>query len=166
MRYYLCLGSNLQNPSLQLDQAISALKAQAEIRLIRLSSRLQTKAYGYTEQPDFHNQILEVESSLVPQILLQRLLDIEQAMGRVRKTKWGPRIIDIDILLADDLVLDTRTLGDKADLPELILPHPDLHNRLFVLSLLCELIPNALHPIMHKSYSELYYQLRNPGGTQ
>ncbi len=166
MIYYLCLGSNLENPSRQLDKAIATMQTDPDISLLRLSSRIQTAAYGKTEQPDFFNQILEVESPLAPQALLKKLLAIEQAMGRVRKEKWGPRIIDIDILLAEDLVLEIRCCQDLPDFPELSVPHPDLHNRLFVLQLLCELIPDSQHPVMKKTYSELYYQLRNPGGTQ
>jgi len=132
--------------------------------VLRSSKRIRTAPYGRVLQPDFYNQVLEVESSLAPQLLMEQLLAIETEMGRVRSERWGPRVIDIDILLAENLVVDTRPdIADK-DLPVVIIPHPDFHNRLFAMQLLNELIPNYEHPIMHKSINELYYRLRNPGG--
>jgi 2-amino-4-hydroxy-6-hydroxymethyldihydropteridine diphosphokinase len=85
-------------------------------------------------------------------------------MGRIRKEHWGERLIDIDILLAEDLILDTCKDGNQNGSTELKIPHPDFHNRLFALQLLNELIPDVMHPIMQTSISELYYLLRNSGG--
>ncbi len=159
MIYYLCLGSNLNNPVSQLDGAIQRLENDPGIKILRSSKRIITKPYGIINQPDFLNQVLEVESSYQPQELMERLLNIEKAMGRIRRIKWGPRNIDIDILFAGDLVLDSRITPLEKSSPEVIIPHPDLHNREFALRLLNELIPNAKHPLMHKTIYELYYSI-------
>jgi len=164
MIYHLCLGSNLNNPEMQLDKAISAIAALPNLIILRQSSRIRSTPYGRVQQPDFYNQVLETESSDSPQLLLSQLLAIETEMGRIRKEKWGPRIIDIDILLAEHTVIDTRNNMTDNFLPEVTLPHSDFHNRVFALQLLNELIPKYEHPIMHKSINELYYILRNPGG--
>lgn len=164
MIYHLCLGSNLDNPELQIRKAIEAIEADKEIRIIRFSSRIRTAPYGRIEQPDFINQVLEVESALDPVTLLTRLLGIEAELGRVRTEKWAPRNIDIDILLAENTVLDTRQAIGETIYPQVIIPHPDFHNRLFALQLLNELIPEVLHPVLQKTISELYYFLQTPGG--
>ena len=166
MIYYLCLGANLGDPAAQIEQATLAICKIPQTKLLRASSLIISAAYGFTEQPDFYNQVLEVESEIPPRQLLALLLDIETLLGRIRKDKWGPRLIDIDILLAGDLVMDSRQNSDAEQdaLPELIVPHPDYHQRLFVLQLLNELIPDKLDPVMQRSISELYYLLRNSGG--
>ncbi|HNQ39669.1 MAG TPA: 2-amino-4-hydroxy-6-hydroxymethyldihydropteridine diphosphokinase [Candidatus Cloacimonas sp.] len=159
MIYYLCLGSNLNNPVKQIEIAIQRLENDPGIKILRSSKRIITEPYGIINQPDFLNQVLEVESSYQPQELMERLLNIEKAMGRVRRIKWEPRIIDIDILLAGDLVLDSRITPLEKPSPEVIIPHPDLHNREFALHLLNELIPDTKHPVMHKTIYELYYSI-------
>ena len=159
MIYYLCLGSNLDDPDSQLEEALQRLESEPQIRILRSSKRLATAPYGLLNQPDFLNQVLEVESSYQPQEMMEKLLDIEKAMGRIRKEKWGPRKIDIDILMADDLVLDSRMTPLAKTSPEVIIPHPDLHNREFALRLLNELIPDTEHPLMHKTIYELYYTI-------
>lgn len=166
MIYHLCLGANLGDPEAQIAEAAQAIGSLRDCRILRYSSIKSSPAWGMEEQPDFYNQVLEVESALAPQQLLVRLLKIETEMGRIRKEKWGPRIIDIDILLAEDLVLDTtkNVVTEQAALPELIIPHPELHRRIFALQLLNELIPEKLHPVMQSSISELYYLLTNSGG--
>ncbi len=164
MIYHLCLGSNLDNPDIQISKAIEALAEDQDIRIIRFSSRIRTQPYGRITQPDFINQIVEVESALNPGDLLARLLEIETKLGRVRTEKWAPRIIDIDILLAENTTLDTRQAGSEHLVPQVTIPHPDFHNRRFCLQLLNELIPEAQHPVLHKTISELYYKLLYPGG--
>ncbi|MDY0152411.1 MAG: 2-amino-4-hydroxy-6-hydroxymethyldihydropteridine diphosphokinase [Candidatus Cloacimonas sp.] len=164
MIYYLCLGANLEKPEDQLREAKHVITEIPGVMLLRESSVIKCAAYGKKDQPDFYNQVLEIESNLFPQLQLHILLEIEKAMGRTRREKWGPRLIDIDILLAGNLVIDTRKQGGMPGMPELTLPHPDLHNRAFALQLLAELIPDFIHPTMHKSISELYYTLTNKGG--
>lgn len=165
MKYYLCLGANMEEPKQQIENAIQLISSEANISLLRKSSLIVSKPYGVTEQADFYNQVIEISSSLPPRELLCRLLSIETSIGRIRRTKWGARLIDIDILLAENTVLDTTKAcsEEQLALPELIIPHPDFHNRLFALQLLNELIPEMLHPTMQKSISELYYQLSNGG---
>ena len=159
MIYHLCLGSNLDDPNSQLDKAIYQLSTESGISILRKSSRIITKPYGMLNQPDFVNQVLEIESNDNPQDLMENLLYIEMSMGRLRRIKWGPRNIDIDILLAGDLVLDSRKSPLKKPWPQVIIPHPDLQNREFILRLLNELIPDAIHPVLHKTINEIYYEL-------
>ncbi|MDD2228429.1 MAG: 2-amino-4-hydroxy-6-hydroxymethyldihydropteridine diphosphokinase [Candidatus Cloacimonetes bacterium] len=164
MIYHLCLGANMDKPENEIREAKKVISEIPGVTLLRASSVIKSAAYGKTNQADFYNQVIEIKSNLPPQLQMHILLGIEKAMGRTRKEKWGPRIIDIDILLAGDLVLDTRKRGGMPGMPELILPHPDFHNREFALQLLVELIPDFIHPTMHKSISELYYNLMNIGG--
>lgn len=155
MIYHLILGSNMDDPAAQIASAIERITALDHVRLLRLSSLAVTKAYGYIDQEDFYNQVLEIESSLNPDALLVQLQMIEHQMGRKRSFKWGPRRIDIDILLAEDTVLNYN---------DLVIPHYDMHNREFTLKLLCELIPDRIHPTLNKTMSELLQELSSPGG--
>ncbi|MGC9362295.1 MAG: 2-amino-4-hydroxy-6-hydroxymethyldihydropteridine diphosphokinase [Candidatus Syntrophosphaera sp.] len=154
---YLCLGSNLNEPREQVRKAAELLRAEGGIHVRRESSLIRTKAYGKKDQPDFYNQVLEIETQYEPHELLHALMDIERRMGRVRKEKWGPRVIDLDILFYGDAVLETD---------QLILPHPDLHNRGFVLDLLAELSPELTHPVLRKSVSELKNLLHMNGESR
>ncbi len=147
---YLCLGSNLGDPGIQISKAVELLSIDPHIDVLRSSSLLWNKAYGKTDQPDFLNQIIEVDTEYPPLELLSRLMQIETALDRVRTEKWGPRTIDIDILLYADTVMNTI---------DLTLPHPDFHNRLFALQLLNELIPETIHPVLNRSISLLYKEL-------
>lgn len=164
MIYHLCLGANMEKPEYQIREAKHAISEMPGVTLLRASSVIKSPAYGKPDQADFYNQVLEIESLVFPQLQMYVLLQLEAALGRIRKEKWGPRLIDIDILLAGDLVLDTRKGGGMEGMPELILPHPDFHNRAFALQLLMELIPNFVHPTKHKTITELYYNLTNSGG--
>lgn len=157
MIYHLILGSNMDEPNKQVREAINRIIALPEITLLRMSRIDETDPYGFTYQNKFINQILELESTLTPQQMLDKVLQIENDMGRVRHIKWGPRNIDIDILLAEDAVIETNTLS---------LPHPDLPNRFFALDLLCDLIPEKVHPILHKTMQELRDDLKNNGGDR
>ncbi|MCK9557404.1 MAG: 2-amino-4-hydroxy-6-hydroxymethyldihydropteridine diphosphokinase [Candidatus Cloacimonetes bacterium] len=138
---------------MQLALACKEIAALAESSIVRETRVLRTKPYGKTDQGDFYNMVLELESSLEPNVLLEKLLLIEQRMGRIRTEKWGPRVIDIDILLADDTIMNES---------ELCIPHSDLQNRAFALFLLCELVPDAIHPVYNRTMRELLYSL--PGG--
>ena len=142
---YVALGSNLGDKEANLRRALELLEERG-VEVVKTSSFICTEPYGVTDQPQFLNGVCEVRTSLVPLALLHTLLEIEQEMGRVRLRHWGERNIDLDLLLYEDVVLDT---------PELILPHPDMQNRDFVLLPLAEIAPKLVHPILQKSIEEL-----------
>ena len=143
---YLCLGSNLNNPETQVQKALQKLRENPNISILKSSSLIQTKPVGNINQPDFYNQVIEVETSYSSDELLQKALNLENQMGRVRSEHWGPRIIDIDILLYEDEIKHTQ---------DLILPHPEMTKRKFVLELLCSIAPDLIHPVLHKSIANL-----------
>ena len=142
---YVALGSNLGDKEANLRRALELLQ-QRGVEVVKTSSFICTEPYGVTDQPQFLNGVCEVRTSLVPLALLHTLLEIEQEMGRVRLRHWGERNIDLDLLLYEDVVMDT---------PELKLPHPDMQNRDFVLLPLAEIAPELVHPILQKSIEEL-----------
>ena len=146
---YLALGSNLGDKEANLRRALELLQ-QRWVEVVKTSSFICTEPYGVTDQPQFLNGVCEVRTSLAPLALLHTLLDIEQEMGRVRLRHWGERNIDLDLLLYEDVVMDT---------PELILPHPDMQNRDFVLLPLAEISPEIIHPTLQKTISELVISL-------
>ena len=142
---YVALGSNLGDKEANLRKALELLEERG-VEVVKTSSFICTEPYGVTDQPQFLNGVCEVRTSLVPLALLHTLLEIEQEMGRVRLRHWGERNIDLDLLLYEDVVLDTE---------ELKLPHPDMQNRDFVLLPLAEIAPKLVHPILQKSIEEL-----------
>jgi 2-amino-4-hydroxy-6-hydroxymethyldihydropteridine diphosphokinase len=142
---YLLIGGNLGDRAAYLEQAIKQIEALCG-RITHTSSIYETAAWGNTNQPAFYNQAIQLTTSLPPETLLAQLLAIEIKMGRVRTQKYGPRTIDLDILMIDDKVLDTNTLT---------IPHPQLHNRRFALLPLAEIAPSLHHPILDKTVSEL-----------
>ena len=116
------------------------------VEIVKTSTFISTEPYGVTDQPTFLNGVCEVRTSLEPLALLHTLLEIEQEMGRVRLRHWGERNIDLDLLIYEDVVMDT---------PELKLPHPDMQNRDFVLLPLVEIAPELVHPTLGKSIIEI-----------
>jgi 2-amino-4-hydroxy-6-hydroxymethyldihydropteridine diphosphokinase len=134
---YLSLGSNLGQRADYLNQALQRIAATEEIDVIRCSSVYETDPVGYTEQPSFLNQVVQVETTLDPETLLSALQRIEQALGRKREVRWGPRTIDIDILLYNDIRVQTE---------KLTLPHPRMKERTFVLVPLSEVAPSLMLP--------------------
>jgi 2-amino-4-hydroxy-6-hydroxymethyldihydropteridine diphosphokinase len=141
---YLALGSNLGDRPANLKQAIVALSPQMEVKA--KSQVYETPPWGYEDQPKFLNQAVRVKTYLDPQVLLKHLKRLEVALGRKDSFPNGPRLIDIDILFYDDLVLNT---------PSLVLPHPRLHERGFVLMPLMDIDPALVHPVIKKSIREL-----------
>lgn len=129
----LGLGSNIGNKTTNIISAIRLLKATKGITIDRMSSLYRTKPVGVIDQPEFLNAVISIITTLTPHELLKVCLGIEKAMGRVRTKKWGPRNIDIDILLYDDVIMNSA---------ELCLPHPHLHERNFVLVPLLEIAEN------------------------
>ncbi|WP_193335662.1 2-amino-4-hydroxy-6-hydroxymethyldihydropteridine diphosphokinase [Devosia beringensis] len=136
---WLSLGANIGDPRAQLAQAVQAIADHPAITVTAQSSVLTTAPWGKTDQPDFANMAITVETSLEPIDLLDVLLGIELAMGRVRKEVWGPRLIDIDIIAYDRLVLKS---------PRLTLPHPHAHERDFVTVPLAEIAPDTVAWVM------------------
>lgn len=149
-RAYLGLGSNLGDKETYLNQAVKALDETRGCQVEKVSSYLVTEPYGGVEQDDFLNACLCLKTYLSPEELLKQLHEIEQDAHRERIIRWGPRTLDLDILLYDDLILETENL---------ILPHMDMENREFVLKPLCEIAPNLRHPILHKTMRQLADQL-------
>jgi 2-amino-4-hydroxy-6-hydroxymethyldihydropteridine diphosphokinase len=142
---YLLIGGNLGDRAAYLAEAVNQISARCG-RVTNTSSLYETAAWGNTNQPAFYNQAICVETILEPETLLERLLTIEIEMGRVREEKYGPRTIDLDILMIDDKVLDT---------PTLTIPHPQLQNRRFALLPLVEIAPELHHPVFDKTIHEL-----------
>ena len=143
---YIGLGSNMGDKKGYLDQAVKALDETRGCRVEKVSSYLVTEPYGGVEQDDFLNACLILKTFLPPQELLERLHEIEQAAHRERVIHWGPRTLDLDILLYDDEILETE---------DLVIPHVEMHLREFVLKPLSEIAPNKRHPIYQKTIAQL-----------
>ena len=142
---FLLLGSN-RGRSLEILQRASE-KIESDVGAILVRSAVyKTAAWGFADQPDFYNQVLRIESETAPEALLAELLDIEASLGRQREQKWGPRIIDIDLLFYGQQILNT---------PRLTLPHPGIPNRRFVLVPLTEIAADWQHPVLKKTMTDL-----------
>lgn len=131
---WLALGANIGNPLAQLEDAVARLDAHPHIKVTARSTIVVTAPWGKTDQNDFHNMALAVETDSTPQELLDACLSIELAMGRERIEHWGPRLIDIDVIAYEREVIDTERLK---------LPHPFAHERDFVLIPLREIAPEV-----------------------
>lgn len=135
---YIGLGSNLADPRVQVQAGIRALAALPNSRLLRQSRLYDTAPWGRTDQPAFVNAVAQLETTLTPQALLEALLALERSAGRKRDgTRWGPRVLDLDILVYGDLIIEE---------PGLRVPHPHLHEREFVLAPLAEIAPHLSIP--------------------
>lgn len=135
---YLLLGSNLGNSKEILDHAVSEIEHDIG-DIINASSIYKTKAWGIEDQPDFLNQVVEIESSFSPEVLLEKVNEIEEKLGRVRLIKWQARIIDIDILYYGNVIIKSK---------DLVIPHPENENRNFVLAPMAEIAPDFIHPVL------------------
>ena len=142
---FLLLGSNLGDRKSNLQIARTSIAASVGT-LLKASAIYRTAAWGKTDQPEFLNQALKIETALSPGEVLKEILEIEKNMGRIRAEKWGERIVDIDILLYDDVQLNS---------PSLILPHAQLAYRRFALVPLSEIGGEVIHPIYNTKISEL-----------
>ena len=154
MKGYIALGSNLGDRAGYLLLALSRLSSLPQTRLSRLSQVYQTDPVGPPGQGPYLNMVAEIESGLEPQSLMQALLEIEKSLGRERTVRWGARTLDLDLLLYGEWV---------ADIPQLTLPHPRLHERAFVLAPLCDLIPEARHPNLGVTYRQLLERVDSKG---
>ncbi len=141
---YLSMGSNVGDRAAHLRAALSDLDRVLTVR--RISSLYRTDPVGVTDQPEFLNLAVEAETDLEPFELLAAVKQVEHDVGRRPTFRWGPRVVDLDILLYHDLVLET---------PELTIPHPELTRRAFVLLPLAEIAPRLIHPVEHRTIADL-----------
>lgn len=144
-KVYLLTGGNVGDSLKTLERANGLIQEKVGT-IIKSSSVYKTAAWGKTDQDDFLNQVLQTNTTLSPIGLMDILLDIEMELGRKRLEKYGPRIIDLDILFYDDLIINSDRLT---------IPHPQIQNRRFVLEPLNELEPELVHPLLKKSISKL-----------
>lgn len=135
---YIGLGSNMGDKRGYLDFAVTELAESGACRVRRVSEYIVTKPVGFTEQDDFLNACAEIDTVLSPEELLSLLHKIENGAGREREVHWGPRTLDLDILLYDDIAISTESLT---------IPHPEMTKRRFVLEPLCDIAPFAYHPV-------------------
>jgi 2-amino-4-hydroxy-6-hydroxymethyldihydropteridine diphosphokinase len=142
---YLLTGGNMGDREESLQKALALIEQHCG-DLISLSSIFETQAWGNTDQPSFFNQAMAIQTELTPCRLLRRVLKIETQMGRIREEKYGPRIIDIDILFYNDEV---------HNYPRLKIPHPEIQNRRFVLVPMVEIAPDFIHPVLKKTITQL-----------
>ena len=141
---YLGLGSNIGDTEKNLRKAVEALRKRGTIA--GASSLYRTEPVGFVNQPWFLNQVICLETKLSPENLLKETQQIENSLGRERTVRWGPRTLDIDILLYNNLVLEIK---------ELAIPHPRMHERRFILAPFAEIVPQETHPIIHKTIQQL-----------
>ena len=149
-RAYIALGSNMGDREGYLSGALEAMKAHPLMEVKKVSDRIITKPYGGVEQEDFLNGAAEIETILEPEELLEELHKIENAAGRERILRWGPRTLDLDILFYDKIKMENE---------KLVIPHPDLENRRFVLEPMASIAPYLRHPVTGKSMKQLLGEL-------
>ena len=151
---YIALGSNMGEKKAYLDQAVEFLRQQEDIRIGKVSDYLVTEPYGVIDQEEFLNGCLQMETLFTPQELLKVLHEGEQQAGRKRVRHWGPRTLDLDILFYDDLVLWED---------DLVIPHPEIAKRSFVLQPMVQLAPHFVHPLTRCTMTQMLEQLWKSG---
>lgn len=154
---YIALGSNMGDRENYLNQAVKALNAVRGCEVRQVSSFIETPPYGVTDQADFLNGCFELETLLTPRELLDELHRIEQEAGRERIIHWGPRTLDLDIILYDDLVVEEK---------DLCIPHVEMQKRKFVLEPLCQIAPYKRHPVYGKTVREMLEDLDFSDGNK
>lgn len=157
MKVWLSLGSNLEQPFMQIERALNYLNQKCYITILRLSRAMETKPFGVTDQPDFVNQIIQIETPLLPKELMIFIKEAESHLGRTPGRKWGPRIIDLDILFYGDEIINTM---------ELTIPHPAILEREYLLELLNDMIPDYIHPVTQETIKTMHDKFKETGGIQ
>lgn len=152
---YISAGSNLGNRESNLKKSIDLISEHCSV--IYVSSIYETEPVGKTEQPYFMNAVFRIGTVMLPHCLLKILKGVESEMGRVSKERWGPRIIDLDIVLYGNIIIDT---------PGLKIPHPEMHDRKFVLEPLCELSPELIHPLLKQDIKTILEHLETDKKTR
>jgi len=144
---YVALGANLGDREANLREALKRLGQSAQIQIEQTSNMLENAAVGGPpDSPPFINMVAKIRTTLPPEELLDRLLEIEKQMGRKRRETWGPRPIDLDLIIYGDQILTSE---------KLTLPHPRMHERRFVLQPLAELAPDLVHPVLKRTIRDL-----------
>jgi 2-amino-4-hydroxy-6-hydroxymethyldihydropteridine diphosphokinase len=147
---FIGIGSNIGDPVDACREAVRQISEIPEVRMLRCSSLYRTEPVGPQDQPWFINAVAEIRTSLAPRRVFEALQGIEQRMGRTEGPKWGPRLIDLDLLLYGQEIVTEK---------DLTIPHPELHRRRFVLAPLCELASYTIHPAFGVSISGLLDRL-------
>lgn len=155
-RAYIATGANLGDKEANIEKAIALLDEDERTKVIKRSSLIVTEPMGEVEQDDFLNGAAEILTLRSPMELLALIGEIESVLKRVREIHWGPRTIDLDIILYDDIVINTELLT---------IPHGGMQDREFVLKPLAEIAPQAMHPVFRKNVYELYRELKNQTGN-
>ncbi|MFB5663783.1 2-amino-4-hydroxy-6-hydroxymethyldihydropteridine diphosphokinase [Alteribacillus sp. HJP-4] len=143
---YIALGSNIGDREYYLREALKMLEEKDLLRLSKLSSIYETEPVGVTDQAAFLNMVVEMQADMSPLPLLELIQQIEENLDRVRTRKWGPRTIDLDILLYND---------ENIEMSELSIPHPRMHERAFVLVPFCEIAPQTMHPLFQRTIEDI-----------
>ena len=154
---FLGLGTNMGDRKKNLTQALTILNDRPDLTVLRTSSIYETEPWGLANQPKFLNMVAEFATSISPDELLERVKKVEQDMGRKAGPRFGPRIIDIDILLLEDQVVDE---------PNLNVPHVSLHERAFILVPLSELAPELVHPVFGVTVATLAAKVSGLDGVK
>jgi 2-amino-4-hydroxy-6-hydroxymethyldihydropteridine diphosphokinase len=152
-RVFLSIGSNLGSREENCLKAVDALSREG-IKVIKVSGVYHTRAWGYKDQPDFVNIAVECFTNLPPETLLKKIKAIERALGRKETFRWGPRVVDIDILFYGEEVIETEQLK---------VPHPYIAERDFVLLPMAEIAPGFVHPVLKKDMKTLLGELNEKG---
>lgn len=148
----IALGSNIGNSREYIDKAVNRLRENIYISNVKQSDLIVTKPYGYTEQNDFLNGAVICRTIYSPHGLLRFMQSVENEAGRTREIHWGPRTLDMDLIFYDNEIINTS---------DLTVPHPDMHNRTFVLEPAVELAPDYRHPVLGKTLVQLLERLKN-----
>lgn len=158
-RVFLSLGSNIGDRISNIQHSVNALTMTKNVQIVKSSSFYETEPWGYKNQNWFINAAIAIDTDLEPLELLETINKIELQLGRNRENeiRWGQRTIDIDILMYENRVISIEN--------KLIIPHPQMHKRAFVLVPMLEVKADLIHPILNKTISQLYDELENPEGV-